>query len=90
MAKARFSRHRRDASAIGASGGRAREGVIPLSLGGRGGEEVRGTSPGKFYNPRLSEKRSECLLKSFIGRNFDENLVIFFIFTFYFIPFSRE
>ena len=85
MPKARFSRHGRDARAVGASGGRAREGVLPISLGG-----LRGASPGKFYNPRLSEKRSECLLNSFIGRNFDENLVIFYIFTFYFIPFSRE
>ena len=65
-------------------GGEHERGYSPF-VGG-----VRGASPGKFYNHRLSEKQSECLLNSFIGRNFDENLVIFYIFTFYFIPFSRE
>ena len=56
------------------------------SFNGPGG----GASPEKFKNPRLSEKPSECLLNSFISRNFDENLVAFYIFTFYFVPFSRE
>ena len=62
-------------------GGEHERGCPPLVRG------VRVISPGKIWFSKASEKQFEVFLWSFLSRNSEENIVIFYILTFYFCTF---